>query len=153
MANAVPQRQYKIGEVAEHLGITARTIRYYEERGLLDVPSDRAKGSHRLYTEADIARLHDLLQLREFLGLTLEELTELAEVTQAQQCLQDRWDTTTTDEQRVRIIRSAIPNVQRQLQLVQARQRRLADFAQQLTDKLDRMHDNLRRLSPRRGRR
>jgi DNA-binding transcriptional MerR regulator len=68
----------RIGEVAEQVGVTPRTIRYYEERGLLD-REDRPKGAHRVYDEADVARLRELLRLRDLLGLSLEELVELAE--------------------------------------------------------------------------
>ena len=43
----------RIGEVAERVGVTTRTIRYYEERGLLD-RGERTKGAHRTYDEADV---------------------------------------------------------------------------------------------------
>ena len=49
------ERPYRIGEVAERVGITTRTIRYYEELGLLGASSERAKGKHRVYTETDVA--------------------------------------------------------------------------------------------------
>ena len=65
--------------MAERVGVTTRTIRYYEELGLLERPRPRTKGAHRLYTEADIARLEELIRLRDLLGLTLEELVALAE--------------------------------------------------------------------------
>jgi DNA-binding transcriptional MerR regulator len=142
--------QVRIGEVADQVGITARTIRYYEELGLLGDPATRAKGSHRLYTEADIARLRELVRLRDLLGLTLDELTELAEAAQLQQCLRAQWAASTGDRERATIVRTAIPNVQRQLDLVRARQQHLADFAAELEGKLGRMHTllaDLRRQS------
>ena len=43
----------RIGEVAERTGVTTRTIRYYEEIGLLASP-ERRKGEHRLYDDADV---------------------------------------------------------------------------------------------------
>ena len=46
----------RIGELAERTGVTPRTIRYYEEIGLLQ-GSDRRKGSHRLYADADVERI------------------------------------------------------------------------------------------------
>jgi len=54
-------RCYRIGKVAERLGVTTRTIRYYEELGLLGSGTDRSKGAHRLYGEADIAHLQEVL--------------------------------------------------------------------------------------------
>jgi DNA-binding transcriptional MerR regulator len=64
---------YRIGEVAERTGVTTRTIRYYEELGLLG-GSDRQKGRHRLYCESDVARLQELIRLRDLLGVSLDEL-------------------------------------------------------------------------------
>jgi DNA-binding transcriptional MerR regulator len=64
---------YRIGEVAEQTGVTTRTIRYYEELGLLG-GSERKKGRHRLYCDSDIERLRELIRLRDLLGLSLDEL-------------------------------------------------------------------------------
>ena len=58
----------RIGEVAERTGVTPRTIRYYEEIGLLD-SSQRRKGEHRLYEQADVDRLLELTRLRDLLNL------------------------------------------------------------------------------------
>lgn len=137
------ERLYKIGEVAEDVGVTQRTIRYYEELGLLGAHRARLKGSHRLFTEADIARLRELVRLRNLLGLSLDELTQLAEAAQVSQYLRLRWESSTEDAERAEIIETAIPNVERQLELVHARQRSLAEFEAELTDKLARMRDRL----------
>src|SRR5512140_3216776 len=69
----------RIGEVAERTGTTARTIRYYEEIGLLPTPAGHEKGRHRVYTLADVERLEEVLRLRAALGVSLEELRELVE--------------------------------------------------------------------------
>ena len=58
-------------------GTTPRTIRYYEEIGLLAAPASASAGSHRLYDEADVERLREVLRLKRLLGLSLEELREL----------------------------------------------------------------------------
>ena len=50
--NAVETRRLRIGELAERTGVTPRTIRYYEEIGLLDT-GERRKGAHRTYDESD----------------------------------------------------------------------------------------------------
>lgn len=146
------EQVFRIGEVAEHVGLTPRTIRYYEELGLLGDSrerGDRAKGSHRLFTQADVARLRELVRLRDLLGLTLEELTELADTARVQECLRSKWEASTGDDERLGIIRAAIPHTERQLELVRARQRHLADFVVELTDKLDRMHTRLAELDQR----
>ncbi|ADU66136.1 MerR family transcriptional regulator [Desulfurispirillum indicum] len=66
-----------IGEVANQLGITTRTIRYYEEIGLMGCP-ERLSGNTRMYGRPDILRLKFILKLKE-LGITLKEMQELAE--------------------------------------------------------------------------
>jgi len=67
----------QIGEVAKDLGITARTIRYYEEIGIMGIP-ERAEFGPRKYAKKDIVRLKFILKMKE-LGLSLKEMQELAE--------------------------------------------------------------------------
>ena len=66
----------QIGELAIRLGITPRTIRYYEEIGLMG-PSERLGGGARLYSRNDILRLKFILKMKD-LGLSLKEMQELA---------------------------------------------------------------------------
>jgi DNA-binding transcriptional MerR regulator len=132
-------RPLRIGDVAARVGVTPRTIRYYEERGLL-AGGDRAKGSHRMYEEADVVRLQELIRLRDLLGLSLEELVELAEAEEARAALRDRWESDPNDEERRAIVEAAIPLVERQLALVSLRRQKLDEFAAELQDKLGRLH-------------
>ena len=67
----------QIGELAKRLGITTRTIRYYEEIGLMG-PSARVGGGTRTYNRDDVLRLKFILKLKE-LGITLKEMQDLAE--------------------------------------------------------------------------
>jgi MerR family transcriptional regulator, repressor of the yfmOP operon len=137
----------RIGEVAELVGVTPRTIRYYEELGLLGSGSEREKGSHRTYAETDVARLQELIRLRDLLGLTLEELVELAEAEEARAALRGRWEKDPSDEERLRIVEEAIPHVERQLALVRGRQATLEEFATELEAKLARLRRRRRRLA------
>ena len=66
---------YRIGELAAKVGLTERTIRYYEERGLLESVK-RLDGGQRVYTDDDIRRLKFIQKLK-VLGLTLAEMQEL----------------------------------------------------------------------------
>jgi DNA-binding transcriptional MerR regulator len=139
MTMQTQERSYRIGDVADRVGVTTRTIRYYEELGLLGQASERTKGAHRLYTETDIARLEELIRLRDLLGLTLEELVALAEAEEARAALRNQWAESATDSERARIVEAAIPLVERQLELVRARQDRLSEFAGELSEKLRRL--------------
>ena len=67
--------QYRIGELSAKVGLTERTIRYYEERGLLESVK-RLDGGQRVYTDDDIRRLKFIQKLK-VLGLSLAEMQEL----------------------------------------------------------------------------
>ena len=66
---------YRIGDIARISGITARTIRYYEELGLLREPV-RKDSSQRLYSREDLIHIKRILQLKSY-GLTLSEIKEI----------------------------------------------------------------------------
>jgi len=70
------EERVPIGELAIRLGITPRTIRYYEEIGLMG-QSERLGGGTRQYTKDDILRLKFILKMKD-LGLSLKEMQELA---------------------------------------------------------------------------
>ncbi|MFV0131990.1 MerR family transcriptional regulator [Streptomyces sp. HMX87] len=72
-------RQMQIGEVAERTGLSLRTIRHYEEVGLV-IPSARSKGGFRLYTEADVERLMVIRRMKP-LDFSLEEMRDLLDIT------------------------------------------------------------------------
>jgi DNA-binding transcriptional MerR regulator len=67
--------RYRIGELASQVGLTERTIRYYEERGLLD-SIRRLENGQRVYTDDDARRLRFIQRLK-VLGLSLAEMLEL----------------------------------------------------------------------------
>jgi len=69
---------YRIGELAAIVGMTERTIRYYEEVGLLDSVK-RLEGGTRIYTDEDVRRLKFIRKLK-VLGLSLQEMTELESI-------------------------------------------------------------------------
>ncbi|WP_121749958.1 MerR family transcriptional regulator [Streptomyces sp. E2N166] len=72
-------RQMQIGEVAERTGLSLRTIRHYEEVGLV-IPSARSKGGFRLYTAADVDRLMVIRRMKP-LDFSLEEMRDLLDIT------------------------------------------------------------------------
>ena len=137
MSTGLLEERLRIGEVAARVGVTPRTIRYYEELGLLGASAAREKGGHRFYSEGDVARLTELVRLRDLLGLTLDELAPLVEAAEARAALRDRWEGSESDTERLRIVEEALVHVTRQLELVQARRARLGEFAAELEGKLE----------------
>jgi MerR family transcriptional regulator, repressor of the yfmOP operon len=65
----------RISDAAARAGVSARTLRYYEELGLLS-PSLYTAGGERRYTDDDLAHLGRILELREVLGMNLDEIRE-----------------------------------------------------------------------------
>jgi DNA-binding transcriptional MerR regulator len=74
----VGEQMHQIGEAAAQTGLSLRTVRFYDEVGLVP-PSGRTAGGFRLYTEADIERLHLVKDLKP-LDFTLEEMREVLEL-------------------------------------------------------------------------
>ncbi len=70
-----PTRAMKIGEVAQRSELSLRTLRHYDEVGLLR-PSGRSEGGFRLYTEVDLDKLLVIRRMKP-LGFTLEEMVEV----------------------------------------------------------------------------
>jgi DNA-binding transcriptional MerR regulator len=133
------------------VGVTARTIRYYEELGLLGAGTVRARGAHRVYTEADVARLRELIRLRDLLGVSLEELKQLVEAEEARALLRERWRATDSSEQRRLILEQGLVHVEAQLTLVRKRQQALAQLERELVEKRQRLRARLRTLGGRDG--
>jgi DNA-binding transcriptional MerR regulator len=137
----------RIGELAERTGVTPRTIRYYEEIGLLPGSSERTKGSHRVYIDADVERVAELTRLRDLLNVSLEELKQLVEAEEARAALRKRWDATGSDEERLRIVTAALPHIETQLELVRRRKQELERLEQELVDKRKRLLARRRELA------
>jgi MerR family transcriptional regulator, repressor of the yfmOP operon len=128
----------RIGEVAERSGLTPRTIRYYEEIGLLP-EGDRRKGGHRLYDDAAVERLQELTRLRDLLNLSLDELKQLVEAEEARAAIRRRLEATDSNPERLRLLNAALPHVEKQLELVRRRKRELERLENELADKRKRI--------------
>lgn len=68
----------QIGEVAERTGVTQRTLRFYEEKGLLKPPS-RMDGGFRLYSEDDVKRVQRIRKMQDLLGISLADIKEMVD--------------------------------------------------------------------------
>jgi DNA-binding transcriptional MerR regulator len=137
----------RIGEVARRVGTTPRTIRYYEEIGLLPAEDERESGRHRLYGERDVQRLRDTLRLKELLGVSLDELKALLEAEEARAALREEWQHGDPGADRRReMLRESLGHLDRQLALVRRRRDEIAQLAGELTAKRRRVARRLRSL-------
>jgi DNA-binding transcriptional MerR regulator len=137
----------RIGEVAELTGTTPRTIRYYEELGLLPPAKGRQPGSHRLYEEGDVERLREVLRLKELLGVSLEELRELVEAESARAELRREWrGGEGGPERRREILTQAVDHIDRQLGLIRGRRDEIERLESELAARRRQLRSRLREL-------
>jgi DNA-binding transcriptional MerR regulator len=117
MPAANRQGTLHIGEVAERVGLSLRTVRYYEEQGLFE-PAGRTEGGFRLYTDAEVDRLLLIKQMKP-LGFMVQQMRELLAATDA--------------------LAHADADVRR------AAERRIAEFARQAAERCEELRDQLSR--------
>ena len=143
---ASPERLLRIGEVAELTGTTPRTIRYYEELGLLHEAEDRGHGKRRAYTQADVDQLRELIRLRDLLGLSLDDLKRLAEAESARAGLREEWEHADDADEQRRILEEALVHIGDQLKLVRDRRGELERLDGELTARQRRIRARLKAL-------
>jgi MerR family transcriptional regulator, repressor of the yfmOP operon len=147
MTAGEPKGELRIGDVAELTGTTTRTIRYYEEIGLLPPASEREAGRHRLYDEDTVERIRHLLRLKELLGISLGELKALVAAEDARAALRREWRSGVDDPVRRReILDEAIGHIGQQLELVRRRRDEIAALEEELTAQRRRLRNRLREL-------
>lgn len=127
----------RIEQVAARTGLTKRTLRYYEEIGLL-APPTRTEGGYRLYSEADIAHLDLIKRLRDLLGFSLAEIRDLAEAEEERAALRAGFNQETNPAARLTRLQRANELTQRQLGLVEEKLSGLQEMRTELHARLER---------------
>ena len=141
------KRTLRIGEVAQRTGTTPRTIRYYEEIGLLPRSGAREPGAHRVYDDADVERLSQLLELKALLGISLDELGEIAAAESARASLRNEWQAGIEDPVRRReVLEQANAHLDRQLELIRGRRDAIDKLEADLVARRRRVRDRLREI-------
>jgi MerR family transcriptional regulator, repressor of the yfmOP operon len=138
----------RIGEVAELAATTVRTVRYYEEVGLLPGSEERSHGQHRSYSEADVERLREILQLKELLNLSLDELRGLVEAEEARAAIREQYRSATEAAERERLLVAAAGHLDRQLALIRDRRTALGELEERLAERRERVAERLAELRP-----
>ncbi len=138
-AGAAPKPQrYQIGEVAERTGVTQRTLRFYEEKGLLD-PPERMEGGFRLYSDEDISRVTYIRRLQELLGFTLSEIKEMVDAEEELQQIASTFRPDRELPERVERVTIVIAALSRQLEVVDHKVTHLSAMKEELGAKMTRM--------------
>jgi DNA-binding transcriptional MerR regulator len=128
-----------IGDVAELLGTTTRTLRYYEELGLVS-PSRQTVTAQRRYGAAEVERLRRIRELQTLLGLDLEEIGEQLEASDRLEGIKEEYRAGPPPERREEILAEGLAILERLRERVADRQARLASFAEELEGRIDRYH-------------
>ena len=127
----------RIDQVATRTGLTKRTLRYYEEIGLLDPPT-RTEGGYRLYSEADIRRVESIRRLRTLLGFSLAEIRDLVRADEERARVRDAWRRDDAPAARLQHLEEAEALVRGQLRLVEEKLTGLEDMRAALRERLGR---------------
>jgi DNA-binding transcriptional MerR regulator len=129
----------RIGELARLAGTTPRTVRYYEELGLLAQAGEREAGEHRTYTEADLERLRELLRLKSLLGLTLDELRTVMAGEDARAARRAAWHATEDPAERARMLKEAAAHLDSLLEHVRRHKRDVEAYEAELLERRERL--------------
>ncbi|MYH41729.1 MAG: MerR family transcriptional regulator [Chloroflexi bacterium] len=128
-------RRYQIGEVAERTGVTQRTLRFYEERGLI-TPTARLEGGFRLYSENDIERVGLIKKLQELLGLSLAEIKEMVDAEQLRAQIRATFRPDRELPARRERVQLVIDATRRQLEIVEHKSQQLSEMHEELRERL-----------------
>ena len=139
----------RIGDVARAVGTTPRTIRYYEEIGLLEERGERAAGAHREYTETDVERLREILRFKDLLGVSLDELRTLMAAEDARRVIREEFHRTESPPppaRRGRLLEEALVHLDRQLEIVERRHAEIEELRGDLVEVRERVLGRLDEL-------
>jgi MerR family transcriptional regulator, repressor of the yfmOP operon len=135
----------RIQQVAAEVGLTTRSIRYYEELGLLK-PAARSEGSYRLYDEDDLDRLRFIKGLRDDAGFSLAEIGQLLEDEAARARNRERFRSTSDPDERKAIIRDAFARVDRQIASLREKIDRLEAMVGEAEGRRDHLQTHLAQI-------
>ncbi|MFL5708546.1 MAG: MerR family transcriptional regulator, partial [Chloroflexota bacterium] len=140
-----PGTLLRIGDVAELVGTTARTIRYYEEMGLLE-PAARSEGDYRLYDDSDLERLQFIRSLRDDAGFSLAQIGQLLEDEHVRERNRERIHQTDDPDERRSLILDARGRVDHQVEILEAKAARLAAMIEEARGRRAHLDEHLAEL-------
>jgi DNA-binding transcriptional MerR regulator len=143
---AESQPLLRIQEVADQVGLTTRSIRYYEEIGLLN-PA-RSTGAYRLYDADDVERLQFIKGLRDDAGFSLAEIGQLLEDENARAQTRARFRATTDLAEQRALLREGIDRIDRQVSTLRAKISRLQGMIDTAAARRRHLEDHLAELEP-----
>ncbi|MHB8191494.1 MAG: helix-turn-helix domain-containing protein [Ferrimicrobium sp.] len=132
----------RIGTVATRLGVSERTLRYYEEVGLVH-PVVRGTGASRRYREADVERIKRIRELQELMGFNLEEIRSVICAEDQLEWLRGRYLDTIDQEHQRNLLEEADRVLEDVRARVEAKTERLKAFLTELDLRIERHRERL----------
>ena len=145
--DAGDERLLRIQEVSQVVGLTARSIRYYEEVGLMK-PAARSEGDYRLYDADDVARLQFIKGLRDDAGFSLAEIGQLLEDETARARISERFRETRNPDERRTLLLEGIDRIDRQVATLRTKIERLQAMIETAGARRRHLEDHLAELEP-----
>ncbi|MCM2532118.1 MerR family transcriptional regulator [Neobacillus pocheonensis] len=136
----------KIDEVAKQTGLTKRTIRYYEEIGILP-ELQRTEGGTRLYTQADIEFLKKVMNAKEVLGFTLQEIQKYVAISDALETKKQIYRNANNDQDQKEKLKRMVEVLDRQLELIDQKFVKIQNVKKELEDLRTRARNKIIQLS------
>lgn len=140
------ERFLQIGEAAERASLTQRTLRYYEEKGLLNPPT-RMDGGFRLYSPEDMERIDRIRQLKELLGFSLAEIKEMLEAEDIRLQIRAEWRKDADAEDKAEKARRAREVTVQQIALIDQKMEKMASLRETLADRVRKYDEILTRVT------
>jgi DNA-binding transcriptional MerR regulator len=140
------ERLLRIQEVGAEVGLTARSIRYYEELGLLK-PAARSEGAYRLYDADDLERLRFIKGLRDDAGFSLAEIGQLLEDEDERARNRERFRATTDPDERRTILKESSARIDHQIAILRAKIERLEAMVGEAETRRAHIEGHLRELA------
>jgi DNA-binding transcriptional MerR regulator len=138
---------YRIGEVAEQAGVTPRTLRYYEELGLLE-PSGHSPGGARRYSDDDVARVVRIRELQELMGFDLQAIRRIVTAEARLQQLREEYRAGVDVSRQREIVSEAVHINDELREEVRGKLERIEGFLGDLNAKAARYRRLLRETAP-----
>lgn len=137
----VSERFLQIGEAAERASLTQRTLRYYEEKGLLNPPT-RMDGGFRLYSREDMERIDRIRQLKELLGFSLAEIKEMMEAEDVRLQVKAGWRKDADADEKAEKVRLGREATCQQLAIINQKMEKMSMLREELAERV-RKYDEL----------
>jgi MerR family transcriptional regulator, repressor of the yfmOP operon len=125
----------QIGEAAVRAELTQRTLRYYEEKGLLHPPT-RMEGGFRLYSGEDMERLERIKELKDLLGFSLADIKEMLEAEDVKMQIRAEWRKDADASEKVPKMRKAREVTLHQIEIIDQKMGQMAQMRDQLAERL-----------------